>query len=120
MAQEAREAGYTFPYLHDETQVVAKSYRAACTPDFFLFDKQRRLVYRGQFDDSRPRNEIPVTGKDLRGAIEALIEGRWPDGEPFGYRGGGGPPNPPGPRGPRVPGLPPPGPPGPGPRFMKL
>lgn len=76
MATEAREAGYTFPYLYDESQAVAKAYRAACTPDFFLFDKNRKLVYRGQFDDSRPHNGIPVTGKDLRGAIEALLGGK--------------------------------------------
>ena len=62
MADEARTRGYTFPYLYDETQAVAKAYRAACTPDFFLFDRQRKLVYRGQFDDSRPGNGMPVTG----------------------------------------------------------
>ena len=76
MAQEAREAGYTFPYLLDETQAVAKAYRAACTPDFFLFDAERRLVYRGQLDDSRPGNNIAVTGKDLRAAIDALLTRR--------------------------------------------
>jgi peroxiredoxin len=76
MRQEAREAGYTFPYLYDETQDVAKAYRAACTPDFFLFDGQRRLIYRGQFDDSRPGNEVPVSGNDLAAAIDALIEKR--------------------------------------------
>jgi peroxiredoxin len=73
MAQEARTAGYTFPYLYDEQQTAAKAYRAACTPDFFLFDKQRKLVYRGQFDDSRPGNHVPVTGKDLRAAVEAVL-----------------------------------------------
>jgi peroxiredoxin len=76
LAAEAVEAGYTFPYLFDETQQVAKEYTAACTPDFFLFDRGRRLVYRGQFDSSRPRNDVPVTGEDLRTAIDALLEGR--------------------------------------------
>ena len=73
LAEEAAEAGYTFPYLFDETQEVAKAYTAACTPDHFLFDAERRLVYRGQLDDSRPGNGIPVTGKDLRGAIDAVL-----------------------------------------------
>ena len=73
LAAEAVEAGYTFPYLFDETQEVAKGYTAACTPDFFLFDRDRRLAYRGQFDDSRPRNDVPVTGKDLRAAIDAVL-----------------------------------------------
>lgn len=76
MREEVRQAGYTFPYLYDETQEVAKAYRAACTPDFFLFDKQRRLFYRGQFDDSRPGNDKPVTGSDLRAALDALLAGR--------------------------------------------
>lgn len=76
MAQEVKSAGYTFPYLHDESQAVAKAYRAACTPDFFLFDRDRQLVYRGQFDDSRPGNGRPVTGADLRAAVAALIGGR--------------------------------------------
>jgi peroxiredoxin len=76
MREEARSAGYTFPYLFDETQAVAKAYRAACTPDIYLFDRGRRLVYRGQFDASRPGNGIPVTGKDLRAAIEAVLAGR--------------------------------------------
>lgn len=78
MAVEAQQAGYSFPYLYDETQAVAKAYRAACTPDFFLFDGQRRLVYRGQFDDSRPRVEypLPVTGKDLRMALDAVLGGK--------------------------------------------
>lgn len=75
MAEEAREAGYTFPYLYDETQDVAKAYRAACTPDFYLFDEQRRLMYRGQFDSSRPGNDMPVTGEDLRAATNALLKG---------------------------------------------
>lgn len=76
MAVEAREAGYTFHYLFDETQQVAKAYRAACTPDFFLFDRDQRLVYRGQLDASRPGNEIPVTGQDLRAALDAVLAGR--------------------------------------------
>ena len=75
MQAEAKEAGYPFPYLHDETQSVAKAYHAACTPDFFLFDRERRLAYRGQLDDSRPGNGIPVTGKDLRAALDALLDG---------------------------------------------
>ena len=76
MAQEAQSAGYIFPYLYDETQEVAKAYRAACTPDFYVFDRNKALVYRGQFDDSRPGNGLPVTGKDLRGALDALAAGR--------------------------------------------
>ena len=76
MAAEKIEVGYTFPYLYDETQSVAKAYRAACTPDIFLFDKDQRLVYRGQFDDSRPGNGVPVTGKDLRAALDAVLAGK--------------------------------------------
>jgi len=76
MAELARESGFTFPYLYDETQEVAKAYSAACTPDFFLFDGDRALVYRGQLDDSRPGNEIPVTGADLTAAIDAVLEGK--------------------------------------------
>jgi peroxiredoxin len=76
MAAEAAEVGYTFPYLFDASQEVAKAYHAACTPDFFLFDRQRRLVYRGQFDDSRPGNERPITGRDLRAAVDALLAGK--------------------------------------------
>ena len=76
MRRERVEAGWTFPYLYDETQEVARAYRAACTPDFFLFDGGRRLVYRGQFDDSRPSNGRPVTGRDLRTALDAVLEGR--------------------------------------------
>ena len=75
MAKEIQEGGYQFPYLVDETQETAKAFRAACTPDFFLFDGERKLVYRGQFDDSRPGNGIPVTGKDLRGAVDSLLAG---------------------------------------------
>jgi len=70
-----KAVGYTFPYLHDEIQEVAKAYGAACTPDFFLYDVDRRLVYRGQLDDSRPTNGVPVTGADLRAALDALLEG---------------------------------------------
>ncbi len=76
MKDEVKSAGYTFPYLYDATQSVAKAYRAACTPDIFLFDRGRRLVYRGQFDASRPGNGIPVTGKDLRAALDAVLAGR--------------------------------------------
>jgi hypothetical protein len=76
MVHEAEKRGYTFPYLFDETQEVAKSYRAACTPDFFLFDRDGRLVYRGQFDSSRPDSGIPVTGEDLRAAADAVLAGR--------------------------------------------
>ena len=76
MKEEAKKAGYLFPYLYDETQMVAKSYHAACTPDIFLFDKNQRLVYRGQFDASRPNNGIPVTGNDLRAALDAVLAGK--------------------------------------------
>ena len=76
MAEEAKAAGYTFPYLYDETQQVAKDYKAACTPDIFLFDQDQRLAYRGQIDDSRPSNGLPVTGKDLRTALDALLAGK--------------------------------------------
>ena len=72
----ANGLGFTFPYCHDESQHVAQAYKAACTPDFFLFDKDRKLTYRGQLDDSRPGNGKPVTGKDLRAALEALLAGR--------------------------------------------
>ncbi len=74
MREQAAAAGYVFPYLLDETQQVAKAYDAACTPDFFLFDGARKLIYRGQFDDSRPGGAIPVTGKDLRAAIDAALK----------------------------------------------
>ena len=75
MAREIEARGYTFPYLYDETQEVAGSYRAACTPDFFLFDADRRLVYRGQFDSSRPKNGRSATGDDLAAAVDALLAG---------------------------------------------
>lgn len=76
MKQTAQEEGYPFPYLYDASQDVAKAYDAACTPDFYLFDSQQALVYRGQLDDSRPENGIPVTGKDLSAAMDALLTGR--------------------------------------------
>ncbi len=76
MVHEAEERGYVFPYLYDETQDVAHAYHAACTPDFFLFDGDCKLAYRGQLDASRPGSEIPVTGADLRAAIDALVAGR--------------------------------------------
>nr|WP_299343537.1 thioredoxin family protein [Allomuricauda sp.] len=75
MKQKAKEEGYTFPYLYDETQDVAKAYDAACTPDIYLFNEGLELVYRGQLDDSRPGNGIPVTGTDLRNAMDALLAG---------------------------------------------
>ncbi|MGH7202371.1 MAG: thioredoxin family protein, partial [Planctomycetaceae bacterium] len=76
MVEMARSNGWTFPYLFDESQEAAKRYRAACTPDFFLFDKNQRLVYRGQFDDSRPESGIPVTGQDLRAACDLVLAGK--------------------------------------------
>ena len=76
MKEEAAEAGYTFPYLFDEKQHVAQAFKAACTPDLFLFDSERRLVYRGQFDGSRPKNNVPVNGADLRAAADALLAGQ--------------------------------------------
>jgi peroxiredoxin len=78
MKREAESAGYGFPYLFDATQEVARAFHAACTPDLFLFDRDRRLVYRGQFDDSRPRSAhpVPVTGRDLRAAADAVLAGR--------------------------------------------
>jgi peroxiredoxin len=102
MRQEKEAAEYTFPYLYDETQEVAKAYGAACTPDFFLFDGDLRLVYRGQFDDSRPGNDVPVTGHDLRTAIDLVLQGepvpaaqkpsigcsiKWKPGNEPGYAG---------------------------------
>ena len=75
MRDEAHNYDYPFPYLFDENQEVAKAYRAACTPDFFLYDKERSLVYRGQYDSSRPKNSIPVTGEDIREATETLLKG---------------------------------------------
>jgi peroxiredoxin len=75
MASEAAQAGFVFPYLYDESQTVAKAYQAICTPDFFLFDRERRLAYRGQFDASRPNDKTPVTGKDMRTAADAVLAG---------------------------------------------
>jgi hypothetical protein len=81
MARLAREEGWRFPFVFDETQEVAKAFRAACTPDLFLFDGRGLLAYRGQFDDSRPSNDRPVTGASLRAAIDAVAEGRAPPSE---------------------------------------
>ena len=78
MIHEAEQRGYPFAYLYDETQDVAKAYGAACTPDFFLYDRGRQLVYRGQLDASRPGNNIPVTGGDLRAALDAVLAGKSP------------------------------------------
>ncbi len=78
MRSEAAAAGYSFPYLYDADQSVARAYHAACTPDFFLFDAADRLVYRGQLDDSRPSNTLPVTGRDLRAALDAVLAGHAP------------------------------------------
>jgi len=75
LAAQALEQGFLFPYLYDETQEVARTYTAACTPDFFLFGRDRTLVYRGQLDDSRPGNDIPVTGMDLRAALDSVLAG---------------------------------------------
>ena len=78
MAEEVELRGYAFPYLYDESQEVAKAFEAACTPDFFLYDRGRTLVYRGQFDDSRPSLDAPVTGADLRAACDAVLSGGLP------------------------------------------
>lgn len=76
LRQQAADLNFSFPYCYDETQAVARAYDAACTPDFFLFDKDRVLVYRGQLDESRPNSEVPITGKDLRAAIDAVLNGK--------------------------------------------
>jgi peroxiredoxin len=76
MKEQAMKVGYTFPYLYDESQEVAKAYQAACTPDLFLFDHQLKCVYRGQLDDSRPKSDVPVNGRDLRAALEAVLTGK--------------------------------------------
>ena len=81
MIRDIAEFGYVFPYLVDATQEVAKAYHAACTPDFFVFDADLRLVYRGQFDDSRPDNDVVVTGRDLRAAVDTVVAGQSPTGE---------------------------------------
>jgi peroxiredoxin len=78
MATEKADRGYQFTYLYDESQQVAQAYAAACTPDFYLFDSDQRLVYRGQLDSSRPKSDTPVTGEDLRAAIDAVLEGQSP------------------------------------------
>jgi peroxiredoxin len=81
LAEQAKTCGFTFPYLYDESQEVAKAYTAACTPDFFLFDARHQLAYRGQIDDSRPNTDIPVTGSDFRSAIDAVLAGNKPTDE---------------------------------------
>jgi hypothetical protein len=78
MAMTARALGYPFPYLYDESQAVAKAYDAACTPDFYVFDEKLRCAYRGQLDDSRPKNGKPITGADIRAALDALLSGKTP------------------------------------------
>ena len=78
MALEARSSGYVFPYLFDESQAVARAFDAACTPDLYIYDAQGKLAYRGQFDDSRPKNTLPVTGADARAAVAALLAGQAP------------------------------------------
>ena len=80
LKEMAVRLGFTFPFCHDETQEVAKAYRAACTPEFYLFDRDRRLAYHGQLDESRPGNNKPVTGRDLRSAIQAVLAGKPVDG----------------------------------------
>jgi thiol-disulfide isomerase/thioredoxin len=79
MARDVAEFGYQFPYVYDESQLTAKAYHATCTPDFFLYNQQRKLVYRGQFDSSRPGNDIPATGRDLRNAVDKVLAGLQPD-----------------------------------------
>ncbi len=81
MTSEAQKSGYTFAYLYDETQDVARAYDAACTPDFYVFDQERRLAYRGQLDDSRPGNRVPSTGEDVRAAVDALLRGEQPSAD---------------------------------------
>lgn len=81
MKEVAQQLGYPFPYLYDETQDVARAYDAACTPDFFLYDRELKLVYRGQYDDARPGNNQPVTGADLRAALDALVNGAAPSAD---------------------------------------
>ena len=81
LKRQAQTMGFKFPYLYDESQEIAHAYKAACTPDIYLFDAEMKLVYRGQFDESRPRNGVPVTGKDLRAALDAVLQGEKPDGD---------------------------------------
>lgn len=76
MKEHAARVGYPFPYLYDESQHVARAYDAACTPDFYVFDKELKLVYRGRLDESKPKNQLPLTGKDLRAALDAILDGR--------------------------------------------
>jgi peroxiredoxin len=76
LTEQVHRAGFTFPYLRDDTQEVALAYRGACTPDFFLYDAERKLAYRGEFDKSRPRNDVPVTGKALRAALDSVLAGK--------------------------------------------
>lgn len=76
MKELAQAEGWSFPFLHDETQEVAKAFQAACTPDFFVFDAGHKLIYRGQLDDSRPGNDVPVTGRDIRAALDAVLAGK--------------------------------------------
>jgi peroxiredoxin len=78
MALEAKSAGYSFPYLFDDSQAVAKAFQAVCTPEFYVFDANGRLAYRGRFDEATPKNDAPVTGRELRAAVDALLEGRQP------------------------------------------
>ena len=78
LARQAKRAGWTFPYLYDESQSVARAYDAVCTPDFFLFGPDRTLAYRGRLDDSRPKSNVPVTGRELRAALDAVLAGRAP------------------------------------------
>lgn len=81
MAVEAADAGYVFPYLYDESQAVARAFDAACTPDLYIFDKHGKLAYRGQFDGARPGNDVPVTGRDARAAVDALVAGKLPSSD---------------------------------------
>ena len=81
LRKQAQTLGFRFPYLFDKTQSIAKAYHAACTPDFFLFDQNLKLVYRGEFDSSRPGNSVPVTGESLRAAIDAVVAGKTPDAD---------------------------------------
>jgi thiol-disulfide isomerase/thioredoxin len=81
MAEEARRVGYTFPYLYDESQDVARAFRAACTPEFYVFDAQGKLAYRGRMDESTPRSNVPPSGKELRAAVDALLAGKQPSSD---------------------------------------
>ena len=81
MATEAEEAGYVFPYLYDESQAIARAFDAACTPDLYIFDQHGKLAYRGQFDGARPGNDVPVTGRDARAAVVALVQGNTPSSD---------------------------------------